>query len=220
MLLRKDEHWFVQDEPVAGGGYETWPVTRADLEPHYDAVEAMLGATPDPLHAPVFADTLKTHAMAAAAKQQGLDFQLPPLAVSFAPRPGAEPGVGLPLDEPAYGNLHGVPRRTCRLVGECDLGCNDGAKNSLDHTYLSAAAHHGADLRTLCEVRGFAPLDGGASSAPRSISQGRAAGSRPTCWAADARSSAAGSTCSCRATPRGPGTCITGCTSATVAATR
>ncbi|MEU3555775.1 GMC family oxidoreductase [Streptomyces fragilis] len=51
-----------------------------------------------------------------------------------------------------------MPRSTCRLSGECDVGCNYGSKNTLDHTYLSAAAHHGADLRTRCEVRGFAPL--------------------------------------------------------------
>ena len=68
---------------------------------------------------------------------------------------------GAPIAAAPYGNLHGRPRPTCRLCGECDIGCNDGAKNTLDHTYLSAAAHHGADLRTRCEVRGFGPLDGG-----------------------------------------------------------
>ena len=68
---------------------------------------------------------------------------------------------GAPIPPPAYGNLHGRPRSTCRLCGECDIGCNDGAKNTLDHTYLSAAAHHGADLRTRCEVRGVGPLPGG-----------------------------------------------------------
>src|ERR1019366_527982 len=46
VLLRKDEPWFVQDDPLPGGGYESWPVTRADLDPHYDEVERMLGATP------------------------------------------------------------------------------------------------------------------------------------------------------------------------------
>jgi cholesterol oxidase len=49
-----------------------------------------------------------------------------------------------------------VTRSTCRLCGECDIGCNDGSKNSLDHTYLSAAKHLGADLRTLHEVTAIA----------------------------------------------------------------
>ncbi|MGB3437339.1 MAG: GMC family oxidoreductase [Actinophytocola sp.] len=153
VLMRKDEHWFVHDEPAEGGGVETWPVTRADLDPHYDAVERMLGATPYPFSHPAYSHTPKTIALRDAATELGLDWRLPPLGISFAPSPGAEPGLGLPIVEPAYGNLHGVPRRTCRLCGECDLGCNDGAKNTLDHTYLSAAARHGADLRTLHEAQ-------------------------------------------------------------------
>ena len=91
----------------------------------------------------------------------GLDWQLPPLAISFAAEPGAEPRPGLPIAAPAYGNLHGATRYTCRLCGECDMGCNDGAKNTLDHTYLSAAHHHGADLRTLHEVRSVRQRAGG-----------------------------------------------------------
>jgi cholesterol oxidase len=157
VLLRKDEHWFVNEEALPGGGYESWPVTRADLDPHYDAVEKMIGARPYPLDAPAFAATPKTHAMQDAAAELGLDWQLPPLAVSFAPDARTKPGLGLPLAEPAYGNLHGAPRTTCRLCGECNIGCNDGAKNSLDHNYLSAAKHHGADLRTLHEVLAIRP---------------------------------------------------------------
>lgn len=157
VLLRKDEHWFVHNEALPNGGYETWPVSRADLDPHYDAVESMLGATRYPLDHPAFEQTPKTHALQDAAAELGLDFQLPPLAVSFAPEPKAKPGLGLPLVSPAYGNLHGTPRISCRLCGECNIGCNDGAKNSLDHTYLSAAKHHGADLRTLHEVVSIRP---------------------------------------------------------------
>ncbi len=157
VLLRKDEHWFVQDDPLPDGGYESWPVTRADLDPHYDEVERMLGATPYPLDAAPYAATPKTRAMQDAAAELGLPWQLPPLAVSFAPAPGAAPGPGLPIADPDYGNLHGRQRTTCRLCGECDIGCNIGAKNSLDYTYLSAAQHHGADLRTGHDVRAIRP---------------------------------------------------------------
>jgi cholesterol oxidase len=38
VLLRKDENWFVQ-EPSADQGGEWWPLTRDDLDPHYDNVE-------------------------------------------------------------------------------------------------------------------------------------------------------------------------------------
>jgi cholesterol oxidase len=161
VLLRKDETWFVQEEPVPGGGYETWPVSRAELEPHYDQVEAMLGAQRYPLGEPGYDTTAKTAAMRAAAHRLDLEWQLPPLAVSFAPRAGEQPVVGAPIPEPAYGNRFGLPRRTCMLRGECDLGCNEGAKNTLDHTYLSAAQHAGADIRSRHEVRGIAPRPGG-----------------------------------------------------------
>ena len=159
-MLRKDEHWFVQDDPLPHGGYETWPVTRAELDPHYDAVEQMLNPTPYPLDTPGYSAP-KTHALRDAAAELGLACQLPPLAVSFAPKPGAAPGIGLPIIDPDYGNLHGRPRTTCRLCGECDIGCNNGAKNSLDYNYLSAAKHHGADLRTGHEVKAIRPRPAG-----------------------------------------------------------
>lgn len=162
VLLRKDERWFVHEHPLPGGGYETWPVTRADLDPHYDAVETMLAPERYPFHAEPYASTPKTRAVHDAAARLGLDWELPPLGVRFAPEPGAapEPAVRLTGD-PGYPNLHRRPRQTCLLDGECDIGCNAGAKNSLDHTYLSAAKHAGAQIRTLCEVRVVRPRFGG-----------------------------------------------------------
>ncbi|ROO89303.1 cholesterol oxidase [Actinocorallia herbida] len=161
VLLRKDEHWFVHEQELPGGGYEHWPVTRTDLDPFYDEVERMIGVAPYPVEHPPYAATPKTHAMQDAAAELGLDWFRPPLAVSFGTHTGAVPEPGRPLAEGPYPNLHGVPRTTCRLCGECDIGCNDGAKNSLDHTYLSSAAHRGADLRTLHEVEGIRTREGG-----------------------------------------------------------
>ncbi len=54
-----------------------------------------------------------------------------------------------------------MPRSTCRLCGECDIGCNYGSKNTLDYTYITAAIHqkpHPARVETLCEVKRVAPL--------------------------------------------------------------
>ena len=56
-----------------------------------------------------------------------------------------------------------LPRSTCRLCGECDIGCNYGSKNTLDYTYITAAIHqkpHPAKVETLCEVKAVSPLDG------------------------------------------------------------
>ena len=153
VLLRKDEGWFVHERP--DGSTEPWAVGRADLEDHYAAVERMLGAQRLPFDAPGY-DLAKTRALRDAAEARGLAWGLPNLAVTFA-NPGTPPVPGEVLVEPPYPNLHGRTRLTCRLCGECDVGCNYGSKNTLDHTYLSAARDAGADLRTRCEVRSFTP---------------------------------------------------------------
>ena len=158
VLIRKDERWFVHDQSF-GSGVEHWPIDRAMLDPHYDQVERMLGATQFPHEAPGFG-VAKTQALREAAAGAGLEWQLPNLAVTFADRDG-QPAISAPLPPGAYPNLHGASRLTCRLCGECDVGCNDGAKNTLDHTYLSAAFHLGAEIRTRSEVRRIAPRDGG-----------------------------------------------------------
>ena len=152
VLLRKDPEWFVNE---AG---EDWPVTRAELDPHYDRVEKILAPTPYPFDAPPYADTPKTRATREAAEKLGLDWGLPPIAVTFAngdapPRPGDL----ITEDE----NLHRLPRFTCRLCGECDIGCNYGSKNTLDFNYLTLFARVGGEIRTRSEVRSFARTDGG-----------------------------------------------------------
>ena len=160
-LMRKHERWFVIEEPLPGGGYEMWPVARNDLEKHYDAVESMLTPTPIPFGLPGYSDLPKTIAMRDAALRMGAHWMLPPLGITFSAAPGQPPELGAQIREPEYKNLHGAVRRTCRLCGECNIGCNDGAKASLDHTYLSAAKSKGAEIRTSAEVVGIAPRPNG-----------------------------------------------------------
>ena len=83
VLLRKDEKWFVK-ENLRYGGYEYWPVTRAQLDPHYDAVEKMLRPQPYPFDRAPYSSTSKTTAFAEAATRLGLEPFLPNLAVTFA----------------------------------------------------------------------------------------------------------------------------------------
>jgi cholesterol oxidase len=153
VMIRKDEHWFVHDDG------EYWPVSRADLEPHYDRCESMLAVQKYPIGSEPYGSTPKTRAFERAAQRLGYDWFLPDLAVTFANQ-GDSPVPGEPIRE-AHPNLHGRTRYTCRLVGECNVGCNYGSKNSLDYTYLSAAARLGAELRPRCEVRSFRPREGG-----------------------------------------------------------
>lgn len=160
VLLRKDEKWFVHDG-ARGDAYENCPITRRDLEPHYNNVERVL----TPTIYPYDTITSKTQGMRAAARLLRIEettydrvdpakpqFFLPPLAITFA-APGEAPKPGVPLP----GAPHDAKRETCRLCGECDIGCNFGAKNTLDLTYLRKASALGADIRTLCEVKSFDP---------------------------------------------------------------
>src|SRR3954463_4362739 len=88
VALRKDEATFVDDE------HERWPVSYADLEPHYETVEAMQGASPYPADREPYASTPKTNALLDAAARVGLDAFRPNIAVSFA-ADGAPPGTPL-----------------------------------------------------------------------------------------------------------------------------
>lgn len=161
VLLRKDEKWFVRED-LKHGGYEHWVVSRQDLDRHYDQVERMLNAQSYPIERPPYNGTLKTLAMRDAAKELGLDWQLVNLAVTFH-NPGEEPVPGEPIREEQR-NLHNRTRYTCRLCGECDVGCNYGSKNTLDYNYLSRAKDLGADIRTLHEVKSFSPRTQGGYS--------------------------------------------------------
>ena len=120
---------------------DAWPVTRAELDPHYERVERALGVTPFPYPA-----TPKAVALGVAARALSHEAIPAPLAISF----GAREGDPIPADPH---NIHGRARSTCRMCGECNIGCNYGSKNTLDHTYLSAARRAGARIQTRSEVK-------------------------------------------------------------------
>ena len=159
ILLRKDRSTFVQED-LDQGGWEYWPVTYEDLEPHYERHEAMLDAKPYPMEYPPYDATPKTNALRHAADQLGLEWYLPKLAVTFTPDGGPPiTGEAIVGEEP---NLHGRTRQTCRMCGECNFGCNYGSKYTLDFNYLSfAKLRHGVDIRTRCEAKTLAPRAGG-----------------------------------------------------------
>jgi cholesterol oxidase len=83
-----------------------------------------------PFDKPPYDETSKTRAFREATRRLGHEPFLPNLAVTFA-NEGEEPVPGEPIRE-EHPNLHGRTRYTCRLVGECDIGCNYGSKNSLE----------------------------------------------------------------------------------------
>jgi cholesterol oxidase len=154
-----------------------WPLTADDLAAEYADARRLLQPTPLPdeyAQAPRERGGItKTQQFMAAARAEGLDPQLAPIAVTFRAEHGQASSQARPVPGEPFGadNLHGRPRHTCTLVGECDLGCNEGAKNSLDYTYLSRFLKEGrterdgaeprAQIFTCCEATGIEPAAGG-----------------------------------------------------------
>ncbi len=160
VLIRKDAKWFVRR--LADGSVVPWPVTRAQLEPHYDEVHEMLQPTPYPLDKAPYNTTRKTIEFRDAARSAGYNWFLPDLAVTFGSPDSDHPIPGEPVWNEDHtsttDNLHKRTRYTCRLCGECDIGCNFGSKNTLDYNYLTEAEKCGAQLRDLHEVKTLAAV--------------------------------------------------------------
>ena len=113
-----------------------WPahLRRSTLDPFYDLAAHMLDVAPvgnDPATGQPPGRTALIEQFTQHGDRPQASIR-PNLAVTFG-----SPDTWRP-------NKHGVPRRGCAFVGECVIGCNHGAKNSLDATYLAVAERHGA----------------------------------------------------------------------------
>lgn len=139
-----------------------WPVeiTFGELRPHYDRVAAMMNlqTVPDNQLTPRF----KLAREAADALGHRERFSKAPLAVSFSPDWSYE------LDDrfnhrhsKIFTNAHGQQQGTCIHLGNCDIGCDVRAKNTLDLNYIARAEQRSADVRPLHLVRAIEPTDAG-----------------------------------------------------------
>ncbi len=54
-------------------------------------------------------------------------------------------------------NYAGVEQPACTMCGDCCAGCNVGAKNTVQVTYIADAFHHGAEIFTETRVDARAP---------------------------------------------------------------
>lgn len=140
-----------------------WPlgINHTTLKPYYDRVGRMLDVQP----LPDKQLTARYHLMKEAADKCGWGerFHKVPLAVSFDPDfdPERAPARDDSHSKP-FTNAHGVQQGTCVHCGNCDIGCQVKAKNTLDLNYLAVAEKHGAEIRPLHLVMKIEPLDGGA----------------------------------------------------------
>jgi cholesterol oxidase len=135
-----------------------WPpeVTYAELKPHYDAVGAMMNVRPVPTNQ--WPERTRLLRDGAAAVGYGDRFRPLDLAVSFDPKWNYDlPEPHNPLLSKTFVNAEGREQGTCVHLGNCDIGCDVNARNTLDLNYLARAETCGADVRPLHIVRSIAP---------------------------------------------------------------
>ena len=155
----------VQMRPPAEAFDEGWPAgySRATLDPYYDLVAYMLDITPVRDDPETGALPPKTRLMEEAAHRlgRGAQFFRPNLAVRFD-------GAG----EAPTQNKFGAPQSGCIHCGDCDIGCNVGAKNTLDLNYLTLAERFGAEAATRAELSWLAPSEAGFEARYRDLDDG------------------------------------------------
>lgn len=151
-----------------------WPpeITHSELLPYYSKVHDMLAVR----KIPTGQHTQRQRLLGEAARRLGYAdrFDSVPLALSF------DPGWSYALPDPldvrhsrSFINVHGQRQGTCVHLGNCDIGCDVHAKNTLDLNYIPAAEHHGAEVRPLHTVRCIQPAAGGYRVAFDRVSDGR-----------------------------------------------
>ncbi len=122
-----------------------WPVGYRELVPYYEEVERFIGVSGpesypwDPSrHYPLPAVALNAPAelMQEGCRQLGIRTAPAPLAA-----------LSRDYSMPEYGERHACVNR-----GFCHQGCRNGAKGSMDVTFLPAAVRAGAEIRAGCFV--------------------------------------------------------------------
>lgn len=121
------------------------PLGREQLDPYYDLVQARLDSRPL-TPPPGRSLPLRTEAFLAAARGTGATPVLTNIAVHTAGD---------------RRNRAGVAQSACTYCGNCMLGCQVQAKNTLDITYIAEAEHaHGAEVFPLHRVESIRPASG------------------------------------------------------------
>ena len=146
-------------KPVFDNG---WPqeVTYAELKPHYDTVKKFMNVQKMPNNQ----WNGRTKLMKEGAEKIGYGdrFEMLDMAVSFDPDlvydPNNLPKIG---EEKRFINAQGIEQGTCIHLGNCDIGCDVYAKNTLDMNYIPWAEKHGAEVRPLHIVTNIEPNSGG-----------------------------------------------------------
>jgi cholesterol oxidase len=124
---------------------------KTEMLPHYQTAERMLGVTENKILGP--ADKL----LQKAADAAGVGNTFYRTRVGIFQGETGEQGKTVP--DPFFGG-EGPPRTTCKACGGCMMGCQHGAKNTLDLNYLYLAEKGGARVFPETKVVDVRPLNG------------------------------------------------------------
>lgn len=121
---------------------EDWPLTYDDLAPYFEEVEQFIGVsgpTPYPWGParpkgyPLAPLPLNSAAQLMVRGAEKMGIRTSPAANAALSAPYFQEGVGW--------------RQACTNRGFCQAGCSNGAKSSMDVTYIPLAVKYGADIR-------------------------------------------------------------------------
>jgi cholesterol oxidase len=121
---------------------------RAELMPHYDQAQRMLGVVKNP----TFTDADRLMKEVAEDMGVGDTFVPTPVGVFFGADGEKTPGKTVP--DPYFGGA-GPARTGCIECGSCMTGCRYGAKNTLLKNYLGLAEKAGAEVIPMTTVIGL-----------------------------------------------------------------
>ncbi|MFZ0835298.1 MAG: GMC family oxidoreductase [Mycobacterium sp.] len=121
---------------------------RAELMPHYEQAQRMLGVVKNP----TFTDADRIMKEVADEMGVGDTFVPTPVGVFFGPDEQKAPGKT--VADPYFGGA-GPERTGCIECGSCMTGCRYGAKNTLVKNYLGLAENAGAQVFPMRTVTGF-----------------------------------------------------------------
>jgi cholesterol oxidase len=121
---------------------------RAELMPHYEQAQRMLGVVKNP----TFTDADRILKEVADDIGAGDTFVATPVGVFFGPDGQKTPGKT--VADPYFGGA-GPDRTGCIECGSCMTGCRYGAKNTLVKNYLGLAEKAGAQVFPMRTVTGF-----------------------------------------------------------------
>jgi cholesterol oxidase len=127
---------------------------RAELLPHYEQAQRMLGVVTNP----TFTDADRIMKEVADDMGVGDTFVPTPVGVYFGPEGQKTPGKTVP--DPYFGGA-GPERTGCIECGSCMTGCRYGAKNTLVKNYLGLAESAGTRVFPMRTVTGFEQLTDG-----------------------------------------------------------